>query len=258
LISITALIAVLVAGIAVLAFVALRRNANSQQAENAVAAVQQAAPATTPADASQPPAAPQEAPKPVEPPPPAPTAAAPAATTPTSGQRGSADAAARKKAAAAAAKTPEVAPPTEPVAAPPPPPPVEPAPPPPTPAVAPVTFKQVKLLVAQGDARRDRDAALRLAGDHLTILDRSEKAELLTLPYSSITGAIFSRSKQPKWKGADGKEQELRVDLGKMGFFRGERNWLILTRAVVIRLEDTDLRTVLPAFQERSGLKIQR
>jgi hypothetical protein len=46
-----------------------------------------------------------------------------------------------------------------------------------------------------------------------------------------------------------------------MSFFRGERNWLILTthaQPVFIRLEDADLRTVLPAVQERTGVKIQR
>jgi hypothetical protein len=46
-----------------------------------------------------------------------------------------------------------------------------------------------------------------------------------------------------------------------MSFFRGERNWVILTTPgapVFLRFEDGALRTVLPAIQERSGVKIQR
>jgi hypothetical protein len=46
-----------------------------------------------------------------------------------------------------------------------------------------------------------------------------------------------------------------------LSFFRGERNWLILTtqaEPVFIRFEDAALTVVLPAVEERIGLKIQR
>jgi hypothetical protein len=124
-----------------------------------------------------------------------------------------------------------------------------------------VTFKDVKVLVPQGDTMRDRDAVLRLAGDRLTVLDRSEQTEILSLPYASVVHAFYSRSKQPRWKGPDGKESEASVDRGKLSFFRGERNWLILTtqaEPVFIRFEDAALTVVLPAVEERIGLKIQR
>ena len=141
-----------------------------------------------------------------------------------------------------------------------PPPPVEP-PAPEKPALPSVTFNDVKVLVAQGDRMRDREALLRLDGDHLSVLDRSGQKEILSLPYSSVVQAFYSRSKQPRWKGPDGKEAVASVDLGKMSFFRGERNWLILTtqdQPVFIRLEDKHLRTALPAIEERTGVKIQR
>jgi hypothetical protein len=51
------------------------------------------------------------------------------------------------------------------------------------------------------------------------------------------------------------------VDLGRMSFFRGERNWLILTTSaepVFIRLEDAQMKTALASFQERTGIKVQR
>ena len=93
------------------------------------------------------------------------------------------------------------------------------------------------------------------------MLDRSGEAEIVSLPYAAIQQAFYSRWKEPKWKGANGKEQEVSVDLCRLGFFRGERNWLILmtgSEPLIIRLEDSGLRTVLPAFQERTGIKVQR
>lgn len=117
------------------------------------------------------------------------------------------------------------------------------------------------MLVPDGKRRREREAVLTLAGDRLSLLDNSAKTELLSLPYSSITHAFYSRSKHPRWKGPDGKEISIPVDLGKMGFFRGERNWVIFTTEadpVFIRFDDRQLQAVVRAIEERTGLKIQR
>jgi hypothetical protein len=84
---------------------------------------------------------------------------------------------------------------------------------------------------------------------------------LVSLPISSLTRVVYTRSKQPKWRDANGKEVESRIDLGPMGFFRGERNWLLLFAGgepTILRVEDSALRTVLPAIETQTGLKIQR
>ena len=117
------------------------------------------------------------------------------------------------------------------------------------------------MLVAQGSTMRDREVLLTLGGDRLWLLNPADEQELLSLPYASIQNAYYSRSKQPKWKDADGKDVSVSVDLGKLGFFRGERNWLILTtnaEPVFIRFEDAQLRTAIATVQERTGLTIQR
>jgi hypothetical protein len=83
----------------------------------------------------------------------------------------------------------------------------------------------------------------------------------MTLPFGSISQAFYSRSKEPKWKGADGREQSVNVDLGRMSFFRGERNWLILIsggQPVFVRFEDGQMQSAFNTFQQRSGVKIQR
>ena len=46
-----------------------------------------------------------------------------------------------------------------------------------------------------------------------------------------------------------------------MGFLRGDRNWIILLTSgepMIMRIEDSALRTVLQALEERTGQKIRR
>ncbi len=190
-----------------------------------------------------------------------PPVAPPAATTPPRAAKPTTDTAPPPKAKAATGRADE---PPRTVRADEPPP-IEPAAPPPpvvtAPALPPLTFKDVKMLVPEGKTRREREAVLTLAGDHLALLDDSTKTELLSLPYSSIAQAFYSRSKQPKWKGPDGKDVSIPVNLGRMGFFRGERNWVIFTTPadpVFIAFDDRELSAALRAIQERTRVRIQR
>ena len=268
LIGLAALLVVLVGGLAALGYAAFKRNASTTTASAAVepAAVPAALPApeTTPAPPPTPPAIDSAAPPPADALVASPVAAAPAtvASGPAKGSQASGtagragvDPAARKarpepaKPAPAVVVEQPVAPPEEP------PPPAAPAPP----AVAPITFQDIKVLVRQGNNLRESDAVMTLTGSDLAV--QSGGKEIVSLPFASITQAFYSRSKEPKWKGPDGKEQSASVDLGRMSFFRGERNWLIITTGaerVFIRLEDSQMRTALASFQERTGIKIQR
>jgi eukaryotic-like serine/threonine-protein kinase len=142
--------------------------------------------------------------------------------------------------------------------------PKEPVPAAPAPAalaLPPVSFNDVRLLVASGERTRELTGVLTLADGRVTIVDKDGGAALMSLPYSSLTGAFYSRSKQPKWRDAEGKEVVSKVDLGSFGFLRSERNWLILFshgEPVLLRLEDASLKTVLPAFTERTGISVRR
>jgi hypothetical protein len=127
---------------------------------------------------------------------------------------------------------------------------------------SPLVFDDVRVLVAdENNKGRERDAVLQFGNARVSVLERADGPSITSVPYKAVLGAYYSRSKQPKWKDADGNEVESKVDLGPLGFFRGERNWLILlTKAepVIIRLDDSDLKTVLPAFTEHTGIAIQR
>jgi hypothetical protein len=145
-------------------------------------------------------------------------------------------------------------------------PPVAPPPPSTAPAAAkeeppPATFNQVRVLVTDGDRAREREGTLQLGGGQVSVVAAGGGAPIVTLPMSSIASVFYARSKQPKWRDASGKEVESRADLGRMGFLRGERNWVILLTGgepVILRIEDSAMRTVLPAIEERTGRRIQR
>ena len=102
---------------------------------------------------------------------------------------------------------------------------------------------------------------LQLGDGRISIVTAGGGAPIMSLPTTSLTGIFYARSKQPKWRDASGQTVESKMDLGRMGFLRGERNWVILLTSgepVILRIEDSALRTVLPALQERTGQTIQR
>ena len=254
-----ALFIVLAAGIAVLGFAALRRGSLAEQLPMLGTLPQASAPA---ADSAPPPVEAQQAGNPETTPP----AAAPASNHDVAATAGAgtalpaggdaaarrdtrtgvtpADAAAEKAArdAKAATATPSPAAGTAPA--------------------SPLEFDDVRVLVTDpGNKGRERDAVLRFGGGRISVLEGADGPAIATVPYKAVLGAFYSRSKQPKWKDGEGNEVESKVDLGRLGFFRGERNWLILlTKAepVIIRVEDSDLKAVLPAFTEHTGIAIQR
>jgi eukaryotic-like serine/threonine-protein kinase len=137
-------------------------------------------------------------------------------------------------------------------------------PPPATPAAsaAVVSFDNIRVLVVDSENKgREREAVLQLGGGRLSIVAGDKGPSIASLPYANIRGAFYSRSKQPKWKDDQGKEVESKVDLGRMGFLRGDRNWLILltpSEPLIFRVDDSQLKAVVPVIQEQTGVAIRR
>jgi hypothetical protein len=124
-----------------------------------------------------------------------------------------------------------------------------------------VTFNQIRVLTTEAGKGRERQGVLQLADGHVAVLASAGGAPIASIANSALTGIFYARSKQPKWRDASGQEVESRVDLGRMGFLRGERNWIILLTAgepLILRIDDSALNTILPALQERTGHKVQR
>jgi serine/threonine protein kinase len=290
LVAIGALLVIVAAGIAFLAFAALRGGRSASAPQTTTASATNSPPAGAAAQTSlpAPPAAQPEASSPpsVPPPPAAPTVPATPSVaapqkTPSVGGTGSVQAAPGGVATAGAASgalpgtkpagrgtstgvspgdSPtsgrETASATKEVVPTPP-----PAPPPAVePPAPPVIFKEVRLLVAEGERVREREGMLQLGEGRVSIMTAAGGA-LMSLSNSSVRGIFVSRSKQPRWRDASGQVVESKIDLGPMGFLRGERNWIILLTSgepVIMRIEDSALRTVLPALEQRTGQKVHR
>ena len=123
------------------------------------------------------------------------------------------------------------------------------------------TFNQVRVLVNEGEKSREREGVLQIGDGRVAVMGSGGGTAIMSLPTSALTGVFYARSKQPKWKDASGKDVESRIDLGRMGFLRGDRNWVILLtngEPIILRIEDSALKLVLPAIEERTGHKIQR
>ena len=266
LIGVAALLVVLLGGLAVLGFALFRRTPDAGTTTATTAPAEPPAPA--PASPAAPPATdptsadgaaggnPAQAAA-VATPAPATASTLPlrGATGPgTAGRAGAGSAAQRTKPDPTKAEPPVA---VAPVPSPETPPEEPPAPAPPEPP--PITVQGIKVLVPQGDKLRESDAVMTLTGSELAV--QSGGKDIVSVPFASISQAFYSRSKEPKWKGPDGKEQSVNVDLGRMSFFRGERNWLVITagaQTIFVRFEDAQMRTAFASFEQRTGVKVQR
>lgn len=123
------------------------------------------------------------------------------------------------------------------------------------------TFNQVRVLVSDGDKAREREGVLQIGNGQVALLTSAGGTPIVSVSTSALKGMFYSRSKQPKWRDASGKEVESRIDLGRMGFLRGDRNWVILFtdgEPLILRFEDAALRAALAALEHGTGHKIQR
>jgi serine/threonine-protein kinase len=283
LIALAALLVIVVTGIALLAFAALRGRAPAPVVASGGAAAPESTPAPAesvatgsppvardvqPASTGAPPPATPPVPAIETAPVPAPPKTTPAGSPPARGERGVATAGAAPAASKAAARgtTSGVssggsptggrgAGATDVVTAP------APSPPPPAPVEPPLMFKQVRLLVAEGERVREREGTLQLGDGRVSIVTAAGGAPVMSVSTDSLTGIFYARSKQPRWRDANGQIVESKLDLGRLGFFRGERNWVVLLSSgepVIFRIEDSAMKTILPALQERTGHRIQR
>jgi serine/threonine-protein kinase len=109
---------------------------------------------------------------------------------------------------------------------------------------------------------RERDGTLRLGDGQLTVMGR-DRSPLVTAPYGAMAAAFISKSLQPRWRMPDGSDVGGRVDVGR-AFFRGPtvKNWLIVIvrnqPPIVLRLSDDVVRTVVTELNARSGVPVQR
>ncbi len=242
------LVGILVAGIAVLAFVALRRPTTIAP-PSAQVALATAAPAPAAADTVAAQTAPSQttsvaAPKPVlAAPTPAPTA--PFATPAPIGGRSSAPSAPDTPARGRVSAAPVV---------------VAVIPGVPAAADAPADhFADVKTLVVDGSRGREVDAMLSLEPGSLVVRTRSDGTVMRTLSYRAMTAATYARARRPRGQSIPGA-LDVPENFGG-SVLGGARHWLTLQTAgefLVLRLEDRNAVRILTAVEARTGLTVER
>jgi len=117
----------------------------------------------------------------------------------------------------------------------------------------------VRILITSGDRLREQRGVLRVGNGGIEMAADKESRTLTSL--AAINGIHFSRSRQPRWRDAEGKEVAPRVDLGRFGFFRNDRNRIILTTPeapVILSVENGHVGPVIATLQQRTGLTVQR
>ena len=239
-----ALLTLLVIGVGVLGYAALRRPTVVQPLASATV-VPVAAPAPIAEPAGQPSAA-------SAPPAPAAAAAAPSAVVSKVASALPAPAAQPAPAAPRAAKTdaaPSDAPASEPVA------PVK------APALEPQSFGDVRALLPDGTKSREQDSLLSFDGDALTVRNRDTGAVIKTLSYKTVQALTYSNSRRPR--ASDRADvAALPASFGGSGFFlKTSKHWLTLQSKrefLILRLDDRNVRPVLQSIEARTGVKVDR
>jgi hypothetical protein len=102
------------------------------------------------------------------------------------------------------------------------------------------------------------DAAVHFSEAEISVQSSDTKAGATALAYPHIAKATYVVARDPKWDpllpGPGGK-----IDVP--GFLPRGRHWLVLQSKdayVILRLDGEDRLDVLKAFEERSGLVVER
>jgi predicted Ser/Thr protein kinase len=143
-----------------------------------------------------------------------------------------------------------------------------PADPPQKAAVKPTPGRVVfrtEVLVGTGRQQRERDARLALADGRVTVIIDDDRRPLHSVPFERVTSISYSHSRDPMWRSPTGPARVTRTDGGVLGALGivVDRHWISLgtnttDRFVVLRVSDTQVRPVLSALEERTGLTTQR
>lgn len=258
------LLLALVVGVAVLAVVALRRQATVivTPAETAVAnapATANASPSSTsPASDPAAPSSPASAPATSPTPPPLEIAPAPLVLPATPAAPKAPPKPAATSAAGNGPASAPAAPDLDSASAP-----APAAPPAPRPGMVTTPFRfDARAVVADGDKRREREATVVVADGTVTVTEKEKSGKpLYTLPLESVVGMTYSNSRQPLWNSPNGPAEAMKVETGAFGFLKGGRNWFGLQtkdHLLVLRVDDEAVGRVTAGLQERTGLTLQR
>ncbi len=120
---------------------------------------------------------------------------------------------------------------------------------------------ETTVLVADGRKQRERGGRLVLSDRHLTVTATGDmRKPLHSVPYDRVASISYSRGPDPMWNSPEGPAMVARMQSGvsRLLGVSVQKHWIAVrtntaTRFVVLRFEDTQIREVLAAFEERTG-----
>ena len=120
------------------------------------------------------------------------------------------------------------------------------------------SFKEVKFLAVNGSRTSASDVVVAFSDGDVTVQSRDGKSTAAVLPYRGITKATYTNARDPQWD-ASLSAPTARLDVP--GILGRARHWLVLQgpdQYLILRLDGNDRLEVLKAFEERSGISIER
>jgi hypothetical protein len=121
-----------------------------------------------------------------------------------------------------------------------------------------LTYPDVRFLQVTGRKAEERSGLLRFGVGDIVVASESG-TPLLTMPYTDLSYAVYTRARDPKWSVVLAAPPA-NVDLPG-GLFRGTRHWLTLqSRAafLIVRLNDNSWSQVLETVTARTGVQVAR
>jgi eukaryotic-like serine/threonine-protein kinase len=122
----------------------------------------------------------------------------------------------------------------------------------------PLAFADLRAFVVTGKKAEEQPAVLRFEHGQITLAADKGDRVYASLGYKDVTSAAFVRAKNPRWFSTlESPPSDLDMP---GGLFRSARAWLALQSRVaylIVRLNDNDLRKVLDAVTERTGIKVE-
>jgi hypothetical protein len=125
-------------------------------------------------------------------------------------------------------------------------------------------FTNVKLMVNTGDKPDETAAVLRLEADRIVVLSKESKrgqTELKAFPNDTIKAAQYSYSKHARWKSGTATAIAVGVFAIPVFFMKSKSHWLTIKANddfMVLRLDGNNYKIVLPAFEARTGVVVER
>jgi hypothetical protein len=124
-----------------------------------------------------------------------------------------------------------------------------------------VEFEDVKMLRTAGGKTEEVDVRLTFARNRIVVTMRKETGMSQSMPYRSVTSAVYSQSKHPRWKEGSAAALAVGVFAAPVFFMKGTRHWLTLEGggdAIVLRLDKKNYQAILPELEVRTGRRVER